>query len=1471
MFDDLIGAAKQALGDDSTSQRPTGMADLLNEARGLVGMPEQLTQEQRYDRARVWAGNKMGGEKELFGVRARDIKIPFASAIEGRDAEQKRGIAQKAFENKTATDEQLARLALGEYEAERNKHLGLKGQIGQAIGHAPAIVGEAMVGGAAVRGGIGAARTAAGLGQAVPAAARIGRAAQSAGTQALATPATPSLWLEESQRRANQNGGKWTDAENVLPPLFYAAATNAIMGHIGEATKGFGLAKKTAAGAALMPIEQQAADALHTVIEDAAEKYGMEKKFKMETNYGSFGLFREGKFGDLGRKLVVESVTGGMFAALHGKKQVDPAPKLAKAFDSLAKEGLPAEKAAEFIQSELAKPPESIENTAVREFAESKREVAEIEKPTESPRTANAEATPEPAKPAVEPEKAPASGLADADRLKRGIVLEGQGSQPDLAGGKTPPGWKDLTKEMPSGYAEKGYRWLEDPNGTTFLVDRDGEANLGRQLPWLGDIGQGGDRRGEARPEAIDRRINAPERKRVADMTPEERAKELLTSQVVELPNRRAFDEAGPAKVVGMSDADGLKAFNDRFGYEAGDKLLRAKAEALKATGLDAYHEKGDEFLFRGEDQKDLSAKMEKAREILKNTEIVVTSPDGKTVRVFKGADFSYGVGDEISKAESGLKGHKAEREAKGERARGELRGIAEVGPEGGREGGSPVAEKVDLNDPVSLRKALVEVARDLPNTMGDKPGKIASYDTHKVFYGDLYDAIKDRLPKGTTLDQFKTAIHEAKGVGDLATARHDLPQYSFDKMQRSQVKGPLHESHSVVFPGDILNEAKPEFGKPLTAQERNIGKIGGGAPDAPPPVDTSPMRETALANAKVDAERVENNLPPLMEAARKANAEVWDAAMAKLGKDPNLSARLVDELADKSRATTVEENALLLNRKIRLNNEYERIIRQANDSMQKGDVSEFDRLSSIADEMLGQIDKLDKVARSTGTEWGQAGQFRRQLAAEDFSLSRMMNEATRQKRSPLTPEEQKKIVDLNAEITRLNKIIADLEAVGAANAGKIGAKPKIDGMDATAAKINLNKAKRDYNEMTDAFKRSNQTPGRKVWEGIKEVNNVRRALITAYDLSAVLRQGAMLSYRHPIKAVTAFKEMLKSAKSKDYYERAEMDLRTERDNGRFGNYDRAGLYLADDLGPLTKQEEAFMGRFVGKIPGVAASSRAFNAYLNRIRADVFDGLVDNLSRDGKATHAEMKDIANFINAASGRGILRPSLDKFLTPLAHAFFSPRYLVSRMQILSGQPFFGASSWRTKKIIAKEYAGAIAGLATIYAVAKAFGSDLEKDPRSADFGKIKTGRSRLDPLAGLSQLSVIATRLLFGETKSTETGKIQDLRGPGQKFGTDDTGDKALRFTRNKMAPLAGDVSDTFFPKYTPPGTGILTDLAGKPKGTKGWAIRQADKVIPISVNDIYDAMKEQGFAKGSALSILSLLGMGSQVYDNEKKK
>ena len=174
---------------------------------------------------------------------------------------------------------------------------------------------------------------------------------------------------------------------------------------------------------------------------------------------------------------------------------------------------------------------------------------------------------------------------------------------------------------------------------------------------------------------ATERRFAFERRRRVAEMSTEEMRQHLLTSEVTGLPNRRAFEEAGPALAVAMSDMDALKAVN-KYGYAAGNAVLRAKADVLREAGLDAYHDKGDEFLCRGDVADDLLARLECCRTILRSRTIIVARSDGTTSRI-EGADFSYGIGRSLEEAERSLRNHKAEREARGEVSRGQLCGIS--------------------------------------------------------------------------------------------------------------------------------------------------------------------------------------------------------------------------------------------------------------------------------------------------------------------------------------------------------------------------------------------------------------------------------------------------------------------------------------------------------------------------------------------------------------------------------------------------------------------------------------------------------------------------------------------------------------------------------------------------------------------------------------------------------------------------
>lgn len=404
--------------------------------------------------------------------------------------------------------------------------------------------------------------------------------------------------------------------------------------------------------------------------------------------------------------------------------------------------------------------------------------------------------------------------------------------------------------------------------------------------------------------------------------------------------------------------------------------------------------------------------------------------------------------------------------------------------------------------------------------------------------------------------------------------------------------------------------------------------------------------------------------------------------------------------------------------------------------------------------------------------------------------------------------------------------------------------------MDAEKARLMFEyaKAKEQFNKgLLDAQLRKQSVP-RKLLRYGGELLNTTRALMTSFDLSAVLRQGGFITFGHPLRALQAFPDMLRALRSEQAQFRVMEDIKN-RPNAPL--YAQSKLYISDNgpMASLSRMEEAYMSRWAKKIPGVGASERAYTTFLNRLRADSFDAMAANLGKRGKVTAEEAKAIANFVNVATGRGNLDAAA-KAAVGLNTVFFAPRYVVSRFQLLAGQPLY-RGTMRTRIAIAGEYARMLAGAGIVYALAQKSGATIETDPRSSDFGKIRFGDTRIDPLFGLSQVTTLLSRLATGETKNAG-GKIIPIRGPNVPFGHDNAADVTMRFLRTKLAPIPGAAFDISSGQ----------NVVGQ-KVTPRSAATQL--VTPLSIGDIANAMKEQGVPRGTALAILALFGMGVQHY------
>lgn len=427
-IDDFFKASDQKIRDwDKNDPNPQQTAGMRQAREAVV---KRGGGDSRIDQMFRGVGVDSNVQLPVLNLRPRDLALPFQDTAQAirrgitgeRSPQQLLKAAEDAFSEGKATDDQLARLAAREYEENRTEKIGPLGRIAQNVAVAPAVIAESIVGGAAVKAG----GKALGLGRAVEGATTgLGRVAQAAGTQAVATPITPTLWLREAEERQAKNGGYLLDPKNAGLPMFRAAMTNAIMGHTGVAGAGKTFLKRAATGGAVMPTEQAGADVIAGAAEDLLVEAGMPEKFKTETGYGTIGMIARGQLGPALEKIVTESIFGGV-ASFAGGGKADPVESVAKALNHLKEKGATDQQAAEILQRAQITPPEAIRDDVVKSFAEAVKSpqepISAPEPPPESPKPARPapevalDATPAPGTPTAAPEAA--TGRETAVRLQ---------------------------------------------------------------------------------------------------------------------------------------------------------------------------------------------------------------------------------------------------------------------------------------------------------------------------------------------------------------------------------------------------------------------------------------------------------------------------------------------------------------------------------------------------------------------------------------------------------------------------------------------------------------------------------------------------------------------------------------------------------------------------------------------------------------------------------------------------------------------------------------------------------------------------------------------------------------------------------------------------------------------------------------------------------------------------------------------
>jgi hypothetical protein len=366
-------------------------------------------------------------------------------------------------------------------------------------------------------------------------------------------------------------------------------------------------------------------------------------------------------------------------------------------------------------------------------------------------------------------------------------------------------------------------------------------------------------------------------------------------------------------------------------------------------------------------------------------------------------------------------------------------------------------------------------------------------------------------------------------------------------------------------------------------------------------------------------------------------------------------------------------------------------------------------------------------------------------------------------------------------------------------------------------------------------------TPNNRAWNAFLQAWNLPRSLLASLDFSYPLRQGGML-IRHGNEWTNSFGAGLKAFRDDAFATQTMDGLLARQADGSLGT-----VHISTLDGGLTDREEDFASALLNKIPGFRRSAQANIVFINKLRADTYDSVIRMWDRTKQSyTDADKAALGNYINRATGRGTLDlgvADFEKSASALATGIFSPRHLASRVQapgyLMHPNRLVRNEAW--KDITA--FAGAVSGL---LALADLSGlATVELDPRSANFGKMRVGNTRVDFWTGYQQIGRLIALVADGKLK-TSSGNFMDISA----------GEALLNFARGKVHPTLGAAADQFIFG----GKNIIGEQIDWGPG------EAANRLVPLAFQSMYDAINE-GDPLEIALSGLNFLGAGTQTYED----
>jgi len=371
--------------------------------------------------------------------------------------------------------------------------------------------------------------------------------------------------------------------------------------------------------------------------------------------------------------------------------------------------------------------------------------------------------------------------------------------------------------------------------------------------------------------------------------------------------------------------------------------------------------------------------------------------------------------------------------------------------------------------------------------------------------------------------------------------------------------------------------------------------------------------------------------------------------------------------------------------------------------------------------------------------------------------------------------------------------------------------------------------------------------------EKVFDVLDVMRTEAASSEISFWMRQGGQLMWSNPQLMVEGLVKNTTAFFSQNSVDEINNLLKSDVD------FERAvsrGVKISEHMGA---GEEQFMNKFIARLvknhPGTKAlfintiaSERAATAYINWLRLTNFKML---LRAFPNTTVEEEEAWADFTNKTTGWGDAK-SLGRSITVANKILFSTRFTLSRFQT----PLTVVKYWKLPRVrskILRSLMRAIILQLSALMLLDIAGFDVDWNPRSPDFLKIKISNTRFDIFYGALPLARLIIRL---------------LDSIGQRF------DVWEEPTGVRQATWKDNITDFIAYKLHPAISVTMEILTGKDIMGKDVSFPEAalHTVTPFVARDTWEAWHDEGIITGLPAFLMSSGGHGvATFYDSRTKR